>query len=66
MRKMDQDIHPLKLGRPERSFFESYVCKVCGKHKGSGNHSRCSKILKKQVKQNDSQSRESKYKSGIE
>ena len=51
MRKSDKGIFPLRVGRPERSFFESYVCKVCGKHKGSGNHNRCSKILKQQVKE---------------
>lgn len=57
MRKIDQGIHLLKLGRPERSFFESYVCKVCGKPKGSGNHSRCSKILKSRLNQDDRQFR---------
>jgi hypothetical protein len=47
MRSLDKPIFPLKVGRPDRSYFESYKCKVCGGHKGSGDHRKCSKILQK-------------------
>jgi hypothetical protein len=53
MRKDDVRMYPLRTGRPERSFFESYVCKVCGKHKGSGNHRPCSVILKQLNKEKE-------------
>lgn len=46
--KLNTEYHLIKkTPAEEKIYFESFKCKVCGSHRGSGDHRKCSRTLQK-------------------